>query len=228
MIITASLPPDRSSSPSLAYLSQSSSKAEQILRRGQSKTTSSKNSGNRKATLPTKESLEQLKVNDRQSLLRKEGLPVSGRKSDLIERSANPLYRGPKPKAWQYSDTKKDLKQELLKPSSPLHSMTAKEVQNTNKSFKFPLHQQQPFTMPPSFTMPSPMQSTHTPLHWCPPSVPAAYPPSAARPQWGNFSQFAAPCYSTPTQHRMLYNATPAFYDRFGRMCSPPVIMYPR
>ena len=159
MIITASLPPDRSSSPSLAYLSQSSSKAEQILRRGQSKMTSSKNSGNRKATLPTKESLEQLKVNDRQYLLRKEGLPVSGRKSDLIERSANPLYRGPKPKAWQYSDTKKDLKQELLKPSSPLHSMTAKEVQNTNKSFKFPLHQQQPFTMPPSFTMPSPMQS---------------------------------------------------------------------
>ena len=69
MIITASLPPDRSSSPSLAYLSQSSSKAEQILRRGQSKMTSSKNSGNRKATIPTKESLEQLKVNDLQSLL---------------------------------------------------------------------------------------------------------------------------------------------------------------
>ena len=71
------------------------------------------------------------------------------------------------------------------------------------------------------------MQSTHTPSHWCPPSTPAAYPPSAVHPQWGNFSQFAGECYSTPTQHRMLYNAAPTFYDRFGRMCSPPVIMYP-
>ena len=75
-------------------------------------------------------------VNDLQSLLRKEGLPVSGRKSELIERLVNPLYRGPKPKVWQYSDAKKELKRELLKPSSPLHSMTAKEVQNTSKSFK--------------------------------------------------------------------------------------------
>jgi len=91
----------------------------------------------------------------------------------------------------------------------------------------FPLHQQQTFAMPPSFTTPSPMQSTQTPSHWCPPSVPAAYPPSAVRPPWGNFSQFAAPRYSTPKQHRMLYNARPAIYDRLGRMLSPPVIMYP-
>ena len=69
-------------------------------------TMSSKNNSNRKATF-RKESLEKLKVNDLKSLLRKEGLPVSGRKSDLIDRLTNPLYRGPKPKAWQYSDAKK-------------------------------------------------------------------------------------------------------------------------
>ena len=98
-------------------------------------TMSSKNNTNRKATF-RKESLEKLKVNDLKSLLRKEGLPVFGRKSDLIDRLTNPLYRGPKPKAWQYSDAKKKLKRELLKPESPLHSMSAKEVQNTDESFK--------------------------------------------------------------------------------------------
>ena len=94
-------------------------------------TMSSTNNTNRKATF-WKESLEKLKVNDLKSLLRKEGLPVSGRKSDLIDRLTNPLYRGPKPKAWQYSDAKKNLKRELLEPESPLHSMSAKEVQNTD------------------------------------------------------------------------------------------------
>ena len=91
---------------------------------------------NRKATLPTKESLEQLKVKDLQSLLRKEGLPISGRKDELIGRLTNPLYHGPKSKAWHYSNAKKDLKRELLKPYSPLHSMSAKEVQNTDERFK--------------------------------------------------------------------------------------------
>ena len=44
--------------------------------------------------------LERMAVAQLKVLLRQKGLPVSGRKDELIERLTN-AYTGPKPKAWQ-------------------------------------------------------------------------------------------------------------------------------
>jgi len=54
-----------------------------------------------------------------QNATRQKGLPVSGRKKELVHRLKNGSKKGgPKPKAWQHSDAKKDLKRALLDPRS--------------------------------------------------------------------------------------------------------------
>ena len=80
--------------------------------------------------------LEDLKVDQLKSLLRKKGLPVSGRKAELIERLRNGSRRGPKPKAWQHSNAKKDLKRALLDPTSPIHNMSVEDIHNSDIRYK--------------------------------------------------------------------------------------------
>ena len=64
-------------------------------------------------------SLKKLTVEQLKTLLRQKGLPVSGRKKELVHRLKNGSKKGgPKPKAWQHSDAKKDLKRALLDPRS--------------------------------------------------------------------------------------------------------------
>ena len=64
-------------------------------------------------TLP----LEGMTVNQLKALLKEKGLPRSGCKAELIERLKNPPT-GPKPKPWQYSQAKKNLKK---RSSTPHH-----------------------------------------------------------------------------------------------------------
>ena len=74
-----------------------------------------------------------LNVKQLQSLLRQRGLPLSGRKRELVERlqhggRGRSTKTGPKPKAWQHREAKKDLKRSLLNPSSPIHNMTLEDM----------------------------------------------------------------------------------------------------
>lgn len=81
-------------------------------------------------------SLEKLKVEQLKTLLRQKGLPVSGRKDELIQRLKNgPTKGGPKPKAWQHSDAKKDLKRALLDPTSSIHKMSLESVRRSDDRF---------------------------------------------------------------------------------------------
>lgn len=86
-----------------------------------------------------------LSVNQLKALLKNKGLPVSGKKSELIERLkigysggglAPTTTNTNKPKAWQYSDAKKDLKKALLDPMSHIHRMSVEEIRNSNDSYK--------------------------------------------------------------------------------------------
>ena len=92
----------------------------------------------------TADEYKSLKVKQLQSLLRQRGLPVTGRKSELVERLKNGGKGGlkarssnttPKPKAWQHSDAKKDLKRALLDPSSPIHYMTLENIRKSDDRF---------------------------------------------------------------------------------------------
>ena len=64
------------------------------------------------------------------------GLPVSGRKSELIERLKNGVPPGPKPKAWQHSEAKKQLKRDLLDPKSPIHGMSVEAIRNSDTRYQ--------------------------------------------------------------------------------------------
>ena len=80
--------------------------------------------------------LEDLKVNQLKSLLREKGLPVGGRKAELIEKLRNGPKLGPKPKAWQHSETKKSLRRALLDPKSPIHGMTVEQIHQMDERYK--------------------------------------------------------------------------------------------
>ena len=83
--------------------------------------------------------LEQMKVPQLKSLLKLRGLPVSGKKAELIERLKNGASGGPKPKPWQHSSAKKDLKRALLDHMSPIHGMTVEGVKQSDERYqKYP------------------------------------------------------------------------------------------
>ena len=67
--------------------------------------------------------LETLKVPQLKALLKEEGLPVSGRKDELIKRLRSPPA-GPKSKAWQHSEAKKTLKKVLHNPMHIINKMS--------------------------------------------------------------------------------------------------------
>ena len=77
--------------------------------------------------------LEQMKVRELRSLLKQRGLPVSGKKAELIKRLKNGSSGGPKPKPWQHSSAKKDLKRALLDPTSPIHNMSVEDIRNSDE-----------------------------------------------------------------------------------------------
>jgi hypothetical protein len=84
--------------------------------------------------------LEKMTAPELKNLLKLEGLPVSGKKDELIARLRE--YSGkPKPEVdWQYSKAKRKLKKQLLDPTSDVHNMTAKEVWNSDPDYKqYPL-----------------------------------------------------------------------------------------
>lgn len=74
------------------------------------------------------------------------GLPVSGKKSELIERLQRmnevkdfiPKHANAttKPKPWQRSDAKKELKRALLDPTSSIHKMSVDEIFKSNNNYK--------------------------------------------------------------------------------------------
>ena len=76
-----------------------------------------------------------MKVVALKALLKKKGLPVSGKKAELVERLRTPPS-GPKPKAWQYSDAKKALKKDLHDPKSPIHDMSAEAVKSSDPRYE--------------------------------------------------------------------------------------------
>ena len=73
-------------------------------------------------------------------LLKNYGLLISGNKSVLIDRlnvySGGGLATTNKPKAWQHSDAKKDLKKALLDPMSHIHRMSVEEIRNSDDRYK--------------------------------------------------------------------------------------------
>jgi len=83
-----------------------------------------------------------LSVNQLKALLKSKGLPISGRKSVLIDRLKIGYSGGGlttttnKPKAWQYSDAKKDLKMALLDPMSQIHWMSVDKIRNSDDRYK--------------------------------------------------------------------------------------------
>ena len=82
--------------------------------------------------------LESLTVKQLQQLLRQKGLPVTGRKSELKVRlnQAAVENQGPKPKPWQHSTAKKDLKGALLDPKSPIHGMSVEQICTSDNRYK--------------------------------------------------------------------------------------------
>ena len=81
---------------------------------------------------------DKITIKQLKSLLKKKGLPVTGRKADLIERlKTGYISNGPKPnKPWQHSTAKKDLKRALLDPKSPIHGMSMKQIQASDNLYK--------------------------------------------------------------------------------------------
>ena len=74
-------------------------------------------------------SLQKLTVEQLKTLLRQKGLPVSGRKKELVHRLKNGSKKGgPKPKAWQHSDAKLD-------PTSSIHNMSLESVRKSDDRF---------------------------------------------------------------------------------------------
>ena len=53
----------------------------------------------------------------------------------MIKRLKTGSNGGPKPKAWQHSDAKKDLKRALLDPSSPVHKMTVEDIRKSDERY---------------------------------------------------------------------------------------------
>lgn len=94
------------------------------------------NEGGGEKTTADMATLEKLTVEQLKALLRKKGLPVSGRKDELVQRLKNgPKEGGSKPKAWQHSDAKKDLKRALLGPTSSIHNMSLESVRRSDDRF---------------------------------------------------------------------------------------------
>ena len=92
------------------------------------------------SNLSLEDRLKDMKKADLKSLLKQKDLPLSGNKEELIERLV--LYPNGCPEAplWQYSNTKKYLKRELLDPSSPIHNMSVKDIWNSDSRYKrYPL-----------------------------------------------------------------------------------------
>ena len=79
-------------------------------------------------------SFEKLKVKELKALLKERGLPVSGNKAELIDRLRYPLT-GPKPKPWQHSQAKKDLKKDLLNRNSPIHNMCIDAIKESDERY---------------------------------------------------------------------------------------------
>ena len=78
---------------------------------------------------------DKMTIKELKSLLRKKGLPVAGRKADLIERLKTGYLPAPKPKPWQHSTAKKDLKRALLDPKSPIHDMSMEQICASDKRY---------------------------------------------------------------------------------------------
>ena len=86
------------------------------------------------------QSLHNLKVNQIKFLLREKSLPVSGKKAELIERLKNDsdgknVKQKKKPKPWQHSTAKKELKRALLDPKSAIHHMSVEEIKSSNEQY---------------------------------------------------------------------------------------------
>ena len=104
----------------------------------QPKSTGTSKSGDdiQSKSLSAGDPLEKKTIKELKQMLKLKGLPVTARrKAELIERLNNG-YIGPKPKAWQHSDAKKDLKRALLNPTSSIHKMSIEEVLNSDTRFK--------------------------------------------------------------------------------------------
>jgi hypothetical protein len=82
--------------------------------------------------------LESLTVKQLQQLLRQKGLPVTGRKSELKVRLNQEAVenQGRKPKPWQHSTAKKNLKRALLDPKSPIHGMSMEQIRASDNRYK--------------------------------------------------------------------------------------------
>ncbi len=92
------------------------------------------------ATFPAKPPLphDKMTIKQLKSLLRKKGLPVTGRKADLMEwLKTGYNIQGPKPKPWQHSTVKKDLKRALLDPTSPIHGMSMEQICASDDRYKW-------------------------------------------------------------------------------------------
>lgn len=80
---------------------------------------------------------DKMTIKQLKSLLRKKGLPVTGRKADLMERLKTGYNnQGPKPKPWQHSTAKKNLKRALLDPKSPIHGMSMEQIRASDNRYK--------------------------------------------------------------------------------------------
>ena len=82
--------------------------------------------------------LQSLTVKQLQQLLRQKGLPITGRKSELKVRLNQEAVenQGPKPKPWQHSTAKKNLKRALLDPKSPIHGMSMEQIRASDNRYK--------------------------------------------------------------------------------------------
>ena len=71
-------------------------------------------------------------------MLRQKGLPVTGRKSELKVRLNQEAVenQGPKPKPWQHSTAKKNLKRALLDPKSPIRGMSMEQIRASDNRYK--------------------------------------------------------------------------------------------
>lgn len=88
--------------------------------------------------------IKELTVKQLKNILRAKGCPVSGTKAELIKRlelyeckqSREPPTPKQKPKPWQHSIAKKELKRALLDPTSKIHNMSVEEIHRSNDQYK--------------------------------------------------------------------------------------------
>ena len=90
--------------------------------------------------------IENLTVKQLKVILRAKGCTVSGTKAELINRvmqsseydgrAQAPSVPARKPKSWQHSIAKKELKRALLDPTSKIHTMSISEIQQSNDQYK--------------------------------------------------------------------------------------------